>query len=167
MPRTPAPWGASERRLPEHEQRTGEPVERLAREAFAAGASLLVTVPILGHVAQDKRADGDVQRTPDYLFNRFYPSLPRKRQHLALQPNLYDNCVYQDEFVNWLETTFPLARRDAARTIFYALDNKPDLWWFTHARLHPERTGYDEIVRRGVEYAAAIKQVAPRWCSGR
>jgi hypothetical protein len=140
----------------------GEPVQRLAGEAFAAGASVLVTVPILGHVARDKRADGDVQRTPDYVLNRFYPSLPRKHRQLALQPDLYDNCVYQDEFVHWLETTFPLARRDAVRTIFYALDNKPDLWWFTHARLHPEKTRYQELLRRGVEYAAAIKQVAPQ-----
>jgi hypothetical protein len=140
----------------------GEPVRRLAGQAFAAGASILVTVPILGRVAQDKRADGDVGQTPDYLLRRFYPSLPRNRGQLALVPDLYDNCVYQDEFVNWLESNFPQARRDAARTIFYALDNKPDLWWFTHARLHPEKTRYDEIVRRGVEYAAAIKRVAPQ-----
>ena len=53
--------------------------ERRARRArppagergFAAGASVLVTVPILGHVAQDKRADGDVAKTSDYLLSAF------------------------------------------------------------------------------------------------
>ena len=140
----------------------GEPVRRLASEAFAAGASVLVTVPMLGHVARDKRADGDVAKTPDYLLNRFCLSLPRKGRRFDLEPDLNDNRVYQDEFVNWLERTFPQARRDAGRTIFYALDNKPDLWWFNHARLHPEKTRYDEIVRLGIEYAAAIKAVAPQ-----
>lgn len=85
----------------------GEPVRRLASEAFAAGASALVTVPMLGYVAQDKRGDGDVARTPDYLLNRFCHSLPRKGRHFDPQPDLHDNRVYQDEFVNWLETTFP------------------------------------------------------------
>jgi hypothetical protein len=140
----------------------GEPVHRLASAAFAAGASVLVTVPMLGHVAQDKRADGDVARTPDYLFNRFFPSLPRKGRRFDPQPDLRDNRVYQDEFVHWLEAAFPQARRDPRRTIFYALDNKPDLWSSTHARIHPEKTRYDEIVRLGIAYAAAIKAVAPQ-----
>jgi hypothetical protein len=140
----------------------GDPVRRLAGEAFAAEASILVTVPMLGHVAQDKRADGDVARTPNYLTNRFCASLPRKSRRFDIPPDLNDGRVYQDEFVNWLEVTFPQARRDARRTIFYALDNKPDLWSLTHARLHPEKTRYDEIVRLGVEYAAAIKTAAPQ-----
>ena len=140
----------------------GEPVRRLASEAFAAGASVLVTVPILGHVARDKRGDGDVAKTPDYLLNRFCPRCRGRAGVSTCSPICYDNRVYQDEFVNWLETTFPQARCDAGRTIFYALDNKPDLWWFNHARLHPEKTRYDEIVRLGIEYAAAIKGVAPQ-----
>jgi hypothetical protein len=140
----------------------GEPVRRLASEAFAAGASVLVTVPMLGYVAQDKRADGDVARTPNYLLSRFCLSQPRKGRRFDPQPNRYDNRIYQDEFVNWLEAAFPQARHDLERTIFYALDNKPDLWSVTHARLHPAKTRYDEIVRLGIEYAAAIKAVAPR-----
>jgi len=140
----------------------GEAVRRLVDQAFAAGASVLVTVPMLGYVARDKLGDGDVAKTSNYLLKRFCLSLPRKGRHFDLQPDRYDNRVYQDEFVNWLETTFPQARHAPARTIFYALDNKPDLWSSTHARLHPEKTRYDEVVRLGIAYAAAIKTVAPR-----
>lgn len=137
----------------------GEPVRLFVAEAHAAGAAVIVTVPILGYVAADKQGDGDVVKTPDYLHKRFVVSQSRKRLRLG-QPDLHDAGVYQDEFVNWLETTFPESRRDPIRTIFYALDNEPELWSTTHARVHPDKTRYDEIVRLNVEYAAAIKSVA-------
>jgi len=140
----------------------GEPVRRLVSEAGAAGASVIVTVPILGLVAADKLGGGDVAATPDYLRKRFVPSLPRKDRTLAASPDLLDRRVYQEEFVHWLETTFPNARRDAARTIFYALDNEPGLWSSTHPRIHPEKTRYDEIALLNIEYASAIKAVAPK-----
>ena len=37
----------------------------------------------------------------------------------------------------WLESAFPDARRDPSRTIFYSLDNEPDLWASTHPRIRP------------------------------
>ena len=140
----------------------GEPVGRLVANAHAAGASVVVTVPILGYVAADKLGDGDVARTPDYLHKRFFASLPRKGRLFDLHPNPRDTTVYQDEFVNWVEKLFPESRRDARRTVFYALDNEPDLWSQTHARIHREKTRYDEIVRLNVKYASAIKAVAPQ-----
>jgi hypothetical protein len=139
----------------------GEPVRRLVAEAHAAGASVIVTVPIQGHVAADKLGDGDVARTPDYLNRRFMASLPRKGLPFQYPPELHDAAVYQDEFVHWLEKTFPESRHNPARTIFYALDNEPDLWPQTHARIHPDKTRYEEIVRLSVAYAAAIKAAAP------
>ena len=139
-----------------------EPVRRLVADAFAARAAVIVTVPILGYVARDKLADGDVAKTPGYLHERFHRSLPRKGRRFDAWPNLHDAEVYQDEFVNWLESTFPKTRRDPSQMIFYALDNEPDLWSQTHTRIHPEKTRYDEIVRLNIEYATAIKGLAPQ-----
>jgi len=140
----------------------GEPVRKLVADAQAAGAATVITVPMAGYVAADKNGGGDVNKTPDYLKRRFLVSLPRKNAPFAYPPDLSDGKVYQDEFVAWLEKTFPAARKDPARTIFYCLDNEPDLWSHTHARIHPQKARYDEVVRLNCEYAAAIKAVAPR-----
>jgi len=138
-----------------------DPVRHLIAASHAVDASVLVTVPILGFVAADKQADGDVGKSPDYLHRRFLVSLPRLGRHFEPQPDPFDNRVYQDEFVHYLEMAFPESRRHSRQTIFYALDNEPDLWPQVHARLHSERTRYDEIVRLNVDYAMAIKDAAP------
>jgi hypothetical protein len=140
----------------------GEAVRPHVAEAFAAGASMLVTVPIAGYVSADKAPGGDVNQTPDYLHVRFHPSLPSKGRGFAYPPDTGDGVVYQDEFVAWLEGSFPGAHSDASRSLFYSLDNEPDLWASTHPRVRP--TGpvtYAEMSERTTAYAAAIKRVAP------
>ncbi|MCY2990499.1 MAG: glycoside hydrolase family 44 protein [Planctomycetota bacterium] len=140
----------------------GEPVRQLVAAAHAARAAVIVSVPIIGYVAADKNGGGDVNQTPDYLRQRFHVSLPRKNRPFAFPPDLNDGKVFQDEFVAWLEHAFPQARKDVRRTIFYCLDNEPDLWSHTHARIHPEQVRYEELVQRTIEYATAIKAVVPR-----
>jgi hypothetical protein len=136
----------------------GEPVRASVAQAHAKGAACVVTIPIIGRVAADKKGGGDVAKTPDYLNTRFLPSLSRKPTPFADAPDLADGKVYQDEFVHWLEKAFPEPRPP----IFYALDNEPDIWSHTHARIHPEKVRYDELCRLNVEYAEAVKRVAPR-----
>lgn len=140
----------------------GEAVRPHVERAMAAGASMIVTVPMAGFVSADKAPPGDVNQTPDYLNTRFFESRAAKRRGFAYPPDTGDRVVYQDEFVAWLESAFPGARRDPSRTIFYSLDNEPDLWASTHARIRP--TGpvtYAEMVQRTEEWAGAIKAVAP------
>ena len=137
----------------------GEAVRPHVAAAHAAGAAMVVTVPMAGYVSADKRGDGDVAATPGYLETRFHESLPRKPGTLRYPPDTGDGVVYQDEFVAWVEATFP---RGGGPPVFYSLDNEPDLWAFTHARLRP--TGpvtYGEIVDRTTDWALAIKSVAP------
>jgi hypothetical protein len=92
----------------------GNPVRKLVAAAHGAGASAIVTVPILGYVAADKAGGGDVGKTPGYLESRFLPSFARKRAGICDPPDLVDGRVFQDEFVCWLERAFPDARRDPA-----------------------------------------------------
>jgi hypothetical protein len=102
-----------------------------------------------------------VNRTPDWLSARFNESRPAKGAGFSYPPNTGDRVVYQDEFVAWLESAVA-ARRDPARTLFYSLDNEPDLWAATHARIRP--TGpvtYAELVDRTTAFASAIKAAAP------
>jgi len=140
----------------------GEPIRKGVAASHEHGASIVVTIPTIGRVAADKNGGGDVKQTPDYLNKRFLPSLSKKDGPFADSPDLADGKVYQDEFVAWLEKKFPKAREDARRTIFYALDNEPDLWPHTHARIHPDPVRFDEVARVNVEYASMVKRVAPK-----
>jgi hypothetical protein len=137
----------------------GEAMRRAVTSAHEHGAAVVITVPIIGRVAADKNGGGDVNKTPDYLNKRFVVSLPRKDGAFADPPDLTDGRVYQDEFVAWLEKKFPQSGRPP---IFYCLDNEPELWASTHARIHPEKVRFDEIVRLNTEYASAVKRVAPK-----
>jgi len=139
----------------------GEPIRAGVAKALESGMSMVVTVPIIGYVAADKNGGGDVNKTPDYLQKRFVPSFPSKNAPFAYPPDTTDGKVYQDEFVAWMEKTFPEARKDPRKTIFYALDNEPDLWAGTHARIHPAKLKFDELIQLNTTYAAAIKKVAP------
>ncbi len=48
------------------------------------------------------------------------PVAPGQGPRLRLPAGPSDRVVYQDEFVAWLEASFPDARGDAARTLFYS-----------------------------------------------
>src|SRR5205814_597391 len=103
----------------------------------------------------DKNGDGDVNQTPDYLHKRFYVSQAKKNKPFTYPPDMSDRFVYQDEFVSWVTKTFTGA------PVYYALDNEPDIWAGTLARIHPEKLTYDELIKLNIEYASAVKDVAP------
>jgi hypothetical protein len=120
--------------------------------------ALVMTVPINGFVAADKGPEGDVNQTPDYLHKRFKEERAKKDGPLSLKPDVNDPYVYQDEFVNWVEAQ---AKANGGVTVFYAMDNEPDLWSETHKRIHPEKVTYAELARKTIDYASAIKGVRP------
>jgi hypothetical protein len=138
----------------------GDTPGEVVRTGLAAArdlrAACVVTVPLIGRVAADKKGGGDVRQSPDYLRTRFLPSLPKKDGPFADVPDLTDGKVYQDEFVAWVE------KRPSGPPVFYSLDNEPELWSSTHARLHPEKVRFDELVRLNAEYGEAVKRVAPK-----
>lgn len=139
----------------------GAAVEPTVDAAHQAGADAIVTLPIVDHVAADKTGgsgpptcSGDVANTPNFLTTRFKANVARKPGALSLTPNATDGAVYQDEFVNWVE-------QSTTGDVIYSLDNEPDLWSHTHARIHPAPVTYAEIVERNIRYASAVKAVAP------
>jgi hypothetical protein len=131
----------------------GEAVRVNLEAAARNKRAIIVTVPTCGYVSADKNADGDVNQTPDYLNKRFKKTVAKKNGPLSLKPDLNDAFVCQDEFVNWVENH----RNDS--TVFYSLDNEPDIWHATHARIHPEKVTYAEMVQKTTDYAIAIKDV--------
>jgi len=135
-----------------------------------AGAGMIVTVPIIGYVSADHNGGGDVAQTPNYLSVRFHQSPARKGSAFTLTPNTSDAFVYQDEYVNFLDKTYPGAFASSATPLMLSLDNEPDLWQSTHARLRGDSNPatqqgqtatYAEMVQRTVDYADAAKDVNP------
>jgi hypothetical protein len=138
--------------------------------ARAVNAGVVVTMPTIGYVAADKNGGGDVAQTPNYLAVRFHQSPARKGSAFSLAPNTADAFVYQDEYINFLNATYPGAFASATTPIFISLDNEPDLWQHTHARLRGDgnvatqagqNPTYAEMVQRSVDYADAAKDVNP------
>jgi len=139
----------------------GKAVTDPIADAHAHGAAEIITIPIQGYVAADKSPGGDVDQTPNYLQTRFKVSKSTKGSAFTTTPDVNDGFVYQDEFVSFVEGKFPESRTDANKTIFYDLDNEPDLWNSTHPRIHPDPVKYAELIADNIEYAEAIKKVAP------
>jgi hypothetical protein len=131
-------------------------VKAVVDQAHAAGAAMLVTVPIVDYVAADKSPGGDVRNAgSNYLQTRFKQNKAAKGAPFVYPPDTTDAYVYEDEMVSWLKGAEPNA------TLLFQLDNEPDLWSSTHAEVHPAAVTYAELAQRNVEYAKAIKAVAP------
>jgi hypothetical protein len=139
----------------------GGAVKPAILNASANRAALLLTIPIQGYVAADKRGDGDVHDSgANYLATRFREERARKGSAFTLTPSRHTPLVYQDEFVNWVKTKFPASQTDPKRPIWFSLDNEPDLWAETHSEVHPDPPTYAELVAKGADYAKGIKAVA-------
>jgi hypothetical protein len=122
------------------------------------GAAAIVTIQTIGHVAADKNPPGDVNLTPDYLNTRFVRSYAKKPGgNYTYPPDATDHAVYEDEQVWWLEKV-----KSAATPVWYMLDNEPDIWASTHARIETTKPGYADIIANNIEYGSAIKDVAPK-----
>ncbi len=151
----------------------GNAVRQHAAPSFSRNQAFLATVPMLGYVAADdcgcNVGTTDAARATR-LATHFRVSKSAKGAAFALSPNTGDATVYQDEFVNWLETTYPGRSTHATAPLMYSLDNEPDIWYVTHrevlsdsldnANLSRKQT-YTGFIDTTIAYARAIKAVAP------
>lgn len=144
-----------------------------------AGVVTMLTIPTIGWVAKDfldanRSANvpntGGLPVSPgsdaiagyDPAENRARTSVrsfAHKPGLFADPPDVNDNAVYQDEWVNHLVKRFGKAADGGVR--FYAMDNESDLWDGTHTDVHPVRPGYDEMLSKFLEYGTAVKSVDP------
>lgn len=113
------------------------------------GAEALVTIPLLERIARDKSgpvAEAEVE-------TRFVASRPQSSGEPDMTPDVSDDVVYQDAFASRVSGEHP--------QVSFSLDNEPGSWNVTHPRIHPQRVTYAEVISRGVDYARAIRRVAP------
>ena len=150
----------------------GEAVRTLAAQTFGRGQAFMATIPMLGYVSAD--AGGQVTIT-DYdratrLATRFRISQAAKGSPFSLTPNSSDGFVYQDEFVNWFNSTFPGRATHPTAPVFFSLDNEPDIWHVTHKEIQsdlgdnsstPRLQTYRGFTDTSIVYSKAIKSAMP------
>ena len=124
-----------------------------------AGTASIVTIPMAGYVSADTNPLGDVTSDPNYLTSRYNQGRstdPARTGPIPSTPNLTDDYVNQDEYVNWIKNNTP-----SGHTVLYSLDNEPDLWAEVHTDIHEAKTTYEEIINKTIEYASMVKTVNP------
>jgi mannan endo-1,4-beta-mannosidase len=118
----------------------------------------LLTLPMAGYVAADKNGEVGVdQVAPSSRWKNINFNKPAPYE---TTPNLGDEWVYVDELVAHLVSEYGESAASAVRR-GYSLDNEPDLWSYTHPRLHPSQTTVSELIQRNVALASAVKSVDP------
>jgi hypothetical protein len=144
------------------------------------GISSVITVPALGWVARSGSHDLASVGVPsiggapfgetstgailgyDPTGNRQTTSIAsyaRKNAAFSDPPDVKDEAVFQDEWIAHLIGHFGSAAAGGVR--YYAIDNEPDLWSFTHTDVHPVDPDYEEELASFLAYADAIKDVDP------
>lgn len=123
------------------------------------GEYLLLTLPMAGYVAADK--NGSVSDSETAPSSRWRELKYQKNAPFSYPPNLNDSVVYVDELVDHLVKTYGAAASAQVQR-GYSLDNEPDLWNFTHSRLHPVQTTAAELVQKSADLAKAVKAVDPQ-----
>ena len=116
------------------------------------------TLQMAGYVAAD--TNGSVSESEVAPSSRWNKVENRKNGVLSLTPDLTDDTVYMDEYVNYLVKT--LGDSTTSTGIQgYSLDNEPALWNNTHPYLHPNGTSIQEIVDKSTDLAKVVKEIDP------
>ena len=135
-------------------------VQQLSKEAAKYGVDYkLTTLQLAGYAAADK--DGTVKEDEAAPSKRWHEVKAVKGSAFADEPDLTDDVVYMDEYVNYIIKK--LGDSQAKTGIQgYSLDNEPALWSSTHPRMHPQPVGIKELSEKSVEMAAAVKKLDPK-----
>ena len=156
----------------------GSVADQFVADAIAARAVPLITIPSIGWVA--KNDDSNTQSTGvpaqggaplargssaiagyDPSSNRQITSVPSfaiKPGPFTLTPPPNESAVYQDEWVHELVQKFGAAPNGVR---YFAIDNEPDAWSFTHTDIHPVEMSYADMLANYEQYAPAVKAQDP------
>lgn len=135
----------------------GKVVTDFQDEALKNGTTYsIATLQMAGYVAKDK--NGSVSENETAPSKRWDEVKVRKGKDFSKTPDLTDNYVYMDEFVNLLLSKY--GKSDTATGIKgYCLDNEPSLWASNHPRIHKDKVACEEIISKSTEYAKMVKDM--------
>ncbi len=118
----------------------------------------ITTLQMGGYVAADK--SGTVSEAETAPSARWNEVKFKKDTALTLEPDLTDNAVYMDEYVNYIVQTLGDSSSSTGMQ-GYSLDNEPVLWNDTHPRLHSQEVGSKELLSKSIALANTVKEIDP------
>jgi hypothetical protein len=127
-------------------------------ETLAGNAAALVTLPTLGWVAKNNDANTCSFPLPDGGCGDAGQATCEKPGEIA-QPDRANVPSDVGSIAAWVKHLL-VEKKYAVR--FFAMDNEPELWGYTHYDVHPNCTTYDEIRDKYLEYATAVRASAPQ-----
>jgi hypothetical protein len=128
---------------------------------LAANQLSLITLQMAGYVSADGNGTvTEAQTAPSSRWKQVVYAKGALFCNPPGSPNITDPNVYMDECVNFLVSRYGNAST-ATGVKCYSLDNEPALWPETHPRIHPNKTGCQELITRTVALSLAIKNVDP------
>lgn len=116
----------------------------------------IATLQMAGYAAKDK--SGTVAETEVAPSARWVEVKPKKGSPFSDIPDINDNYIYMDEFVNFLVKKYKNALSPTGIT-GYSLDNEPGLWSSTHPRIHPNQVQCAELISKSTALSKAVKDV--------
>lgn len=118
----------------------------------------LLTLQMLGYVSSSKR--GQLNENMKAPSEYWLEVKNRKDGEFSLEPDKKDDCVYIDEYLNYL---FENVGSSDSETGFkaYALDNEPALWQHTHGLVRQEPLSCGELIEKSADLASAVKEMDP------
>jgi hypothetical protein len=139
------------------------------------GADTVVTLPMLGWVSKDSPAKhpfacgfkvsryGQQRKTDP--FDHDCGNGVRLNGQFVRNNDPHDTSIavtqqFDRTWVEHLVAAHGSAAHGGVR--FYELDNEPALWNSTHRDVHPKPLTYDELARRSIATAAAVKAADPK-----
>lgn len=147
----------------------GSDSDEFVQQNLSTGTETLLTIPMTGWAAKSRSvlcAFSIAKYGPQQDHDPWYPDcgngIDMNDDPLINDPN--DASLPVDEtfvqgWIGHLVGQFGTAAQGGVQ--FYALDNEPMLWDYTHRDVHPQPTSYDELRDRTYTYAAAIKEADP------
>ena len=133
------------------------PILNAVNQAKSRNQYALVTLQAAGYVSAD--ADGSVDETEIAPSSRWKELSFSKGSAYSLTPDLTDNYVYIDEYVNYLENK--LGSVGDGGVDAYAIDNEASIWGGTHPLIRPEVVTFSEFFYKTREIGKLVKDISP------
>jgi hypothetical protein len=136
---------------------SGNVADMFVSEAMTMGIDVRLALPTLGWVAKNDDMETCSFPLPEGGCGDAEGSNCANPIHVA-DPNLANIPIDVDFVADWVNHLLTKKGFDIA---YFAMDNEPELWGYTHYDVHPTCTTYSEILDRYLLHARAVREIAP------
>jgi hypothetical protein len=142
---------------------------RFLEEDAQHGMASALTVPIMGWVAKDTSSSsfpvsvyGPQEGTDPYRPEAGNGKLKGGKPITPHMPPAAYRPITPADVKAWVQAIRAQDAKTGKRSVWmYILDNEPALWSQNHRDAHPEPLGYDELVKRTIDFGTAIREADP------